>query len=146
MRNVVVDCCALITFRFRQTTFRNVAPLIAAMLAGNVTAYAPAHLILELLRTTRKEANLRGIKDKSGFVKRHMDWFRRLPIHYYQVDYLTHQRELRLLVNRGVGSYDAVYAWLTGVLGAELCTTDNPLARSLPGRIAYQNLNFGPFR
>lgn len=92
------------------------------------------------------EAKSRRIKDRSGFVKRHMDWYRLLPINYYPVDYLTHQRELRLLVNRGIGSYDAVYAWLTDALVAELCTTDNALARSLPGRIACQNLNSGPFK
>ena len=92
------------------------------------------------------EANSRGIKGRSGFVKRHMDWFRLLPINYYPVNYLTNQRGLRLLVNRGIGSYDAVYAWLADALVAELCTTDNTLARSLPGRIACQNLNTGPFR
>ena len=122
--SVVLDNSALCRYRFREPDWENVEPLVRAVRERRVIVYAPQHLLLEFLHVAKRKANAAGLKDGGRAVKRHYDWLATLPIQYIQVDYNANVRDLRLLVDRGAGSYDALYVHLARQLDATLCTCD----------------------
>ena len=121
-RAVVVDNSALCRFRFRESGWRLVRPLVHEIEARRVVAYAPPHLLIEFFHVAQKKAG--GLSQSARSVKRHYDWLMGLPIQYVPVDYLQSASELRRLVNRGAGSYDAIYIHLAQRLRHPLCTCD----------------------
>ena len=124
IRSVVLDNSAVCRYRFREAGWENAEPLVRAIRDRRLIAYAPQHLLLEFLHVAKKKANAEGVKDGRRAVKRHYDWLATLPIQYVQVDYAANVRELRLLVDHGAGSYDALYIHLARRLDATLCTCD----------------------
>ena len=147
IRSVVLDNSALCRYRFRETGWENVAPLVQAIRNRQVFAYAPQHLLLEYLHVAKKKASTQGVKDGQRAVKRHYDWLATLPIQYVQVDYAANVRELRRLVDRGAGSYDAIYVHLARRLDATLCTCDKGIvALQTSGlRFKVHDLEGSPF-
>ena len=146
MRRVVIDTSALVCFRYRENQWRNVAPLIKAIVNGKVVAFAPEHSLLELMHATRSKAITAGVSDRTRFIRSHTDWFMALPIQYVAIDYLHSQRELRLLVNRGLGSYDAVFVWLARDRSATLCTRDRGQIGGAPASVRKCDLRSVAFR
>jgi predicted nucleic acid-binding protein len=71
--------------------------------------------------------------NRSRTIKRHDDWVTSLKLHFVPVDYIAAQRELRLLVNQGAASYDAIYIYLARELGHPLWTCDTGIL-ALPHR------------
>lgn len=132
MNRVVIDNSAICRYRFRERGWRNVLPLIQAIEDRQVDPYAPPHLLLEFFQVARKKAS--SSSDPRRFVKSHYDWLMRLPIQYIEVDYLPDARSLRLLVNQGVGSYDAIYVHLARQRDLPLCTCDRGIV-TLQGRV-----------
>ena len=97
-----------------------------------VDPYAPPHFLIEFFQVARKKAS--SLSDPRRFVKSHYDWVMRLPIQYVEVDYVAEARDLRRLVNAGVGSYDAIYIHLAQQRSLPLCTCDRVIV-GLRGRI-----------
>ncbi len=58
----------------------------------------------------------------------------RMPTQYIEVDYLANARDLRLLVNQGAGSYDAIYLHLALQRDLPICTCDKGIV-ALQARI-----------
>ena len=145
--SVVLDNSALCRYRFREPDWENVKPLIQAVRERRVIAYAPQHLLLEFLHVAKKKANVAGLKDGGRAVKRHYDWLATLPIQYVQVDYSANVRELRLLVDRGAGSYDALYVHLARQLNAALCTCDKGIVALYATGLRFKayDLDHSPF-
>ena len=122
MNRVVLDNSAVCRYRFRETGWQRVSPLIQAIQDREVDAYAPPHLLVEFFQVARKKAA--SLADPRRAVKRQYDWLMSLPIQYVDVDYLAHARDLRLLIDQGAGSYDAIYIHLARQQGLPLCTCD----------------------
>jgi predicted nucleic acid-binding protein len=71
-------------------------------------------------------------------VKRHEDWLLSLKLQFVPVDYILVGRDLRLLVNRGAESYDAIYIYLARKLGHALWTCDTGILS-----LSQTSLKFG---
>lgn len=130
---VVLDNSAVCRYRFRESNWRNVTPLIEAVQAREVVAYAPPHLLVEFFQVAHKKCA--GLADPRRAVKAHYDWLTDLRIQYVEVDYVSDARDLRLLVNVGAGSYDAIYVHLARQQGIPLCTCDRGIV-GLQSRVA----------
>lgn len=104
-------------------------------MAREVVAYALPHLLIEFYHAAQR--GLGSHHHRSRIVKRHEDWLLSLKLQFVQVDYVSVARDLRLLVNGGAGSYDAIYIHLARRLGHPLWTCDTRILA-----LQHQRLGF----
>ncbi len=145
MNRVVLDNSAVCRFRFREPGWKHVMRLIQAIESREIDAYAPPYLLIEFFQVARKKAV--ALADPRRSVKLHYDWLMGLPIQYVDVDDLAEARDLRLLIDRGLGSYDSIYVHLARQQNLPLCTCDRGIiavhARGL--RFPLIDLHSTPF-
>lgn len=111
-------------------------PIVDSIKKGHTLAYAPPQLLIEFYHVVQKGMGM--VPHRTRTIKRHDDWLGSLKINFMPVDYVTAQRDLRLLVSRGADSYDAIYIYLARRLGLELWTCDNGILALARGRLGFK--------
>jgi predicted nucleic acid-binding protein len=126
MNRVVVDASALAALAFNEPG----ADEVARRLEGASLA-APPLLKLELANVASKKIRRQPDRERAVLQALAEALDPRLGIRWMDVD----ANDVALLaLATGLTAYDAAYVWLAGMLGADLVTLDEKIARTTTGR------------
>jgi predicted nucleic acid-binding protein len=123
MRTVVLDASAAVALAMKESTRGAIAEQI-----DGATVCAPTLLKFELANAAWKKIKKQGEDARLmiAAVEEMLD--PRWGITWMEVD---HADTVAISLATGLSVYDASYVWLAGVLGADLVTLDEKLARAI---------------